>query len=249
MGGPASATTTIDTDFNTTAVSVTPDTADVAAATSIGFVLLPISNIVTDNTGIILFGTLPVLTNPAPVGVGQSLTLRWTTAKGVFTDALTEMTVAGIPNTSLTIIATGNISGPAGFDPAASEMTFIFGQKNGGYTIQWHGNHRPYRRRSGTVDMGDGALGLRRTGDFRMAARRPRASSDLIGTQKTRGTRGPAAFILGVPGVSASDRSEQRASSKGGRFPGARSRRPQRALANIAWLPDFAAARTPLAPA
>ena len=68
-GEAANAATTIDTDFNTTAVSVTPDTADVAAATSIGFLLLPISNVVTDNTGIMLFGTLPVLTNPAPVGV------------------------------------------------------------------------------------------------------------------------------------------------------------------------------------
>jgi PEP-CTERM motif len=43
--------------------------------------------------------------------------------------------VVGIPNTSLTMIATGEISGPAGFDPAASEVTFFFGQKNGGYTM------------------------------------------------------------------------------------------------------------------
>jgi hypothetical protein len=134
-GEAANAATTIDTDFNTTAVAVTPDTADIAAATSIGFVLLPISNIVTDNTGILLFGTLPVLTNPAPVGVGQALTLSWTTGDGVFTDALTEMTVVGIPNTSLTMIATGNISGPAGFDPAASEVTFLFTQRNGGYSM------------------------------------------------------------------------------------------------------------------
>ena len=98
--------------------------------------LLPISNIVTDNTGIQLFGTLPVLTNPAPVGVGQSLTLSWTTAKGKFTDALTEKTVVGIPNTSLTMIATGDIAGPAGFDPAASEVTFLFTQGSGpGYAM------------------------------------------------------------------------------------------------------------------
>jgi hypothetical protein len=110
----ANAATTIDTEFKTTAVSVMPDTADIATTTLINFVLLPISNIVTDNTGILLFGTLPVLTNPAPVGVGQSLTLSWTTPEGKFSDALTEMTVDGIPNTSLTIIATGDISGPAG---------------------------------------------------------------------------------------------------------------------------------------
>jgi hypothetical protein len=131
-GEAANAATTIDTDFNTTATSVTPNTVDIAAATSIGFFLLPISNIVTDNTGILLFVTLPVLTNPAPIGVGQSLTLSWTTAEGVFTDALTEMTVVGIPNTSLTMIATGDISGPAGFDPAASEVTFLFTQGGGG---------------------------------------------------------------------------------------------------------------------
>jgi hypothetical protein len=134
-GEAANAATTIDTDFNTTATSVKPDTADVAAATSIGFFLLPISNIVTDNTGILLFGTLPVLTNPAPVGVGLSLTLSWTTPKGLFTDALTETKVVGVPNTSLTMIATGDISGPAGFDPAASEVTFFFGQRNGGYSM------------------------------------------------------------------------------------------------------------------
>ena len=134
-GEAANAATTIDTDFNTTTTSVTPNTVDIASATSIGFFLLPISNIVTDNTGIVLFGTLPVLTNPAPIGVGQSLTLSWTTPEGKFTDALTEMTVVGIPNTSLTMIATGNISGPAGFDPAASEVTFFFGQRNGGYSM------------------------------------------------------------------------------------------------------------------
>jgi PEP-CTERM motif-containing protein len=133
--GTANAAVTIDTDFNTTATGVTPNTVDVASATSIGFFLLPISNIVTDNTGIILFGTLPVLTNPAPVGVGQSLTLSWTTASGVFTDALTETKVVGVPNTSLTMIATGDISGPAGFDPAPSEVTFFFGQRNGGYSM------------------------------------------------------------------------------------------------------------------
>ena len=134
-GEAANAATTIETDFNTTATSVTPNTVDIASATSIGFFLLPISNIVTDNTGIVLFGTLPVLTNPAPIGVGQSLTLSWTTPEGKFTDALTEMTVVGIPNTSLTMIATGNISGPASFDPAASEVTFFFGQRNGGYSM------------------------------------------------------------------------------------------------------------------
>ncbi len=132
----ANAATTIDTDFNTTSVAVTPDTVDIAAATSISFVLLPISNIVTDNTGIMLFGTLPVLTNPAPIGVGQSLTLSWTTDEGVFTDALTETQVVGVPNTSLTMIATGDISGPAGFDPAASEVTFLFTQVAGpGYAM------------------------------------------------------------------------------------------------------------------
>ena len=135
VGEAANAATTIDTDFNTTAVSVTPDTADVAAATSIGFLLLPISNIVTDNTGIMLFGTLPVLTNPAPVGVGQSLTLSWMTDNGTFTDALTETSVVGVPNTSLTMIATGNISGPAGFDPAASEVTFLFRQNGNAYSM------------------------------------------------------------------------------------------------------------------
>jgi PEP-CTERM motif len=132
----ANAATTIDTDFNTTAVAVTPDTTDIAAATSIGFVLLPISNIVTDNTGIFLFGTLPVLTHPAPVGVGQSLTLSWTTSNGTFTDALTETQLVGVPNTSLTMIATGDISGPAGFDPAASEVTLLFNQTSaGGYSM------------------------------------------------------------------------------------------------------------------
>jgi hypothetical protein len=134
-GEAANAATTIDTDFNTTATGVTPNTVDVPSATSIGFVLLPISNIVTDNTGIQLFGTFPVLTNPAPVGVGQSLTLSWTTPEGKFTDALTEMTVVGIPNTSLTMIATGDISGPAGFDPAASEVTFLFTQGAGPVTL------------------------------------------------------------------------------------------------------------------
>ena len=134
-GRGANAATTIDTDFNTTAVAVTPDTTDIAAATSIGFVLLPISNIITDNTGILLFGTLPVLTHPAPVGVGQSLTLSWTTPNGTFTDALTETQVVGVPNTSLTMIATGDISGPAGFDPATSEVTFLFTQTNGDYSM------------------------------------------------------------------------------------------------------------------
>jgi PEP-CTERM motif len=132
----ANAATTIDTDFNTTAVAVTPNTTDIAAATSIGFVVLPISNIVTDNTGILLFVTLPVLTNPAPVGVAQSLTLSWTTPNGKFTDALTETKVVGVPNTSLTMIATGDISGPAGFDPAASEVTLLFNQtSSGGYSM------------------------------------------------------------------------------------------------------------------
>jgi hypothetical protein len=131
----ANAATTIVTDFNTTAVAVTPDTTDIAAATSIGFVLLPISNIVTDNTGIFLFGTLPVLTHPAPVGVGKSLTLSWTTSNGTFTDALTETQLVGVPNTSLTMIATGDISGPAGFDPAASEVTLLFTQAGRGYSM------------------------------------------------------------------------------------------------------------------
>jgi hypothetical protein len=133
--GTANAAVTIDTDFNTTATGVTPNTVDVASATSIGFFLLPISNIVTDNTGIILFATLPVLINPVPVGVGQSLTLIWETPKGLFSDALTETKLAGVQNTSLTMIATGDISGPAGFDPAASEVTLLFGQRNRAYSM------------------------------------------------------------------------------------------------------------------
>lgn len=133
--GTANAAVTIDTDFNFVGVSVTPNASDVATATSIGFVTLPISNIVTDNTGIFLFGTLPVLTNPFPVGVGQSLTLSWTTASGVFTDALTETKLAGVPNTSLTVTATGDISGPASFDPAASEVTLLFRQNGDAYSM------------------------------------------------------------------------------------------------------------------
>jgi PEP-CTERM motif len=135
VGEAANAATLIDTEFNTTSVNVLPDTADIAAATSIGFDFLPISNIVTDNTGILLFGTLPVLTNPAPIGAGQSLTLSWTTPDGVFTDALTETHVVGVSNTSLTVIATGDISGPAGFDSAASEVTFLFRQKGDAYAM------------------------------------------------------------------------------------------------------------------
>ena len=135
-GEAANAATTIDTDFSTTDDGgVAPNKVDVASATSIGFDLRPISNIVTDNTGIILFATLPVLINPAPVGVGQSLTLSWETPKGLFTDALTETKLVGVQNTSLTMIATGDISGPAGFDPAASEVTFFFGQRNGAYSM------------------------------------------------------------------------------------------------------------------
>jgi hypothetical protein len=135
-GEAANAATTIDTDFSTTDDGgVAPNKVDVASATSIGFDLRPISNIVTDNTGIMLNETLPVLINPVPVGVGQSLTLIWETPKGLFSDALTETKLAGVQNTSLTMIATGDISGPAGFDPAASEVTLLFGQRNRAYSM------------------------------------------------------------------------------------------------------------------
>ena len=60
-GEAANAATTIDTDFSTTDDGgVAPNKVDVASATSIGFDLRPISNIVTDNTGIMLNETLPV---------------------------------------------------------------------------------------------------------------------------------------------------------------------------------------------
>jgi hypothetical protein len=132
-GGTANAATLIDTDFSITSTSVMPNAANIAAATSIGFFLTGVSNIVTDNTGIELFVTHPVLTNPAPIGVGQSLTLSWTTANGLFTDPLTEMKVVGVANTSLTVVARGDISGPAGFDPAASEVTLLFRQNGDAY--------------------------------------------------------------------------------------------------------------------
>ena len=135
-GEAANAATTIDTDFSTTDDGgVAPNKVDVASASSIDFTLLPISNIVTDNTRIILNETLPVLINPVPVGVGRSLTLIWKTPKGLFSDALTATKLAGVQNTSLTMIATGDISGPAGFDPAASEVTIFFGQRNRDYSM------------------------------------------------------------------------------------------------------------------
>jgi PEP-CTERM motif len=124
--GAAHAAVKVNTDFSFDNTDIVPDADNIADATSISFATITLADIVSDNTGLQLFITPLSLTNPVSVGLGDPLTLGWTTATGAFTAALTETKITSIPNSLLTIVATGALSGPAGFSGSSSELTLTF---------------------------------------------------------------------------------------------------------------------------
>jgi hypothetical protein len=100
----------ISTEFNFVPTgTLTANTGDVTTATTItsGAPNL-VTSIVSDNTGLVT-GTNIALTSPTPVTLGSTFTKSWTTALGIFTEALTVNLVTPGPS-SLGIDATGTIT-------------------------------------------------------------------------------------------------------------------------------------------
>jgi len=89
-------TLTANTGDVTTATTITPGAPDV------------ITTIISDNTGLVT-GTNIALTSPTPVTLGSTFTKTYTTALGIFSEALTVSLVTPGPS-SLGITADGTIS-------------------------------------------------------------------------------------------------------------------------------------------
>jgi hypothetical protein len=100
----------ISTEFNFVPTgTLTANTGDVTTATTITSGAPDIvTTIVSDNTGLVT-GTNIALTSPTPVTLGSTFTKTYTTALGIFTEALTVSLVTPGPS-SLGIDATGTIS-------------------------------------------------------------------------------------------------------------------------------------------
>ncbi len=100
----------ISTEFNFVPTgTLTANTGDVTAATTItsGAPDL-VTTIISDNTGLVT-GTNIALTSPTPVALGSTFTKTYTTALGIFSEALTVDLVTPGPS-SLGITADGTIS-------------------------------------------------------------------------------------------------------------------------------------------
>jgi hypothetical protein len=101
----------ISTTFNfIPTTTLTADTGNVTTATTItsGAPLL-VTNIITDNTGLVPLVTTIGLTSPTPVTLGSAFVKTWTTADGTFTANLTVTDVTK-GTTSLGIDATGTVT-------------------------------------------------------------------------------------------------------------------------------------------
>jgi hypothetical protein len=100
----------ISTEFNFVPNgTLTANTGDVTTAITItSGAPNTVTSIVSDNTGLVT-GTNIVLTSPTPVTLGSTFTNSWTTALGIFTEALTVSLVTPGPS-SLGIDATGTIT-------------------------------------------------------------------------------------------------------------------------------------------
>jgi hypothetical protein len=96
--------------------------------------------ITKNNIDLVLLGTTLDLTDPLPAGVGDTLTLGWYTLAGTFSDPLTEISAKGSPNSLLTIVAMGMISGASqtgsNYGPTRSQLTLTFadGSLSGTFT-------------------------------------------------------------------------------------------------------------------
>jgi hypothetical protein len=100
----------ISTEFNFVPTgTLTANTGDVTTATTItsGAPDL-VTTIISDNTGLVT-GTNIALTSPTPVALGLTFTKSYTTALGIFSEALTVDLVTPGPS-SLGIDATGTIT-------------------------------------------------------------------------------------------------------------------------------------------
>jgi PEP-CTERM motif len=100
----------ISTEFNFVPTgTLTANTGDVTTATTIttGAPDL-VTTIISDNTGLVT-GTNIALTSPTPVTLGSTFTKTYTTALGIFSEALTVDLVTPGPS-SLGITAAGTIS-------------------------------------------------------------------------------------------------------------------------------------------
>ena len=88
-----------------------------------------VTTILFNNIGLVS-GTTTILTSPTPVTLGATFTKSFTTPLGAFSEALT--VTARTPGTnSLGILATGTITGPAGFDPTAVSYSAAYTQNAG----------------------------------------------------------------------------------------------------------------------
>src|SRR5947207_2117237 len=90
-------TLTANTGDVTTATTITPGAPD------------RVTTIITDNTGLISGTTIITLTDPTPVTLGAAFQKQFTTALGVFTEALTVTLITPGPS-SLGITAVGTIT-------------------------------------------------------------------------------------------------------------------------------------------
>ena len=105
----------IDTTFNfvpTTGLTATPNinppgSLAIATAITSGAPDL-VTDIVTDNTGLVSLTTVVNLTSPTPVTLGATFTKAWTTALGTFTASLT-VTQVDRALSSLSILASGTV--------------------------------------------------------------------------------------------------------------------------------------------
>ena len=113
----------IHTDFSFSPFG-TPVTSDTGLAYSANSFTLPqsffVSSILFDNTGLVAGPgqVTSVLPSPLLVVLGAHYTKSWTTSLGIFSEAVTVTDIHRDSTTdSLSILAEGLVTGPAGFDP------------------------------------------------------------------------------------------------------------------------------------
>ena len=118
--------------------ALTANTGDITtAATITSGNPLQVTNIITDNTGLVS-GQVFILTSPMPVTVGGAITLLWITPLGTFTANLT-VGSSVVSGTNRTIGATGTVmSGGPTFTPSGISFSAVYSPAG----WLWHDDQR-----------------------------------------------------------------------------------------------------------